>query len=216
MWLSVFIIVTCVGFIGYMIVYKPEKLEILDRVTSPEIEYYATGFSKPLDESEKPVKKRKVKVRHEPPECLVAGEGPEDLECPKPHNGGHKYKNEERCRAILEKIYHPHKFPSVRPSWLKNPATKRNLEIDMYCHELKIEGREKPVRLGLERNGKQHYQKTKFHRTKKDVIYQFRRDQWKIKRCQELGVNLISVPYWVRPEELENYIRDHLKKMNLL
>jgi len=214
MWISIIFIFLCVGFIGYIIVHKPEKLEILDRVTSGDIEYYTTGFAKPVDDV--PMPKKKKTVRHEPPECLVAGEGPVELEKPKPHEGGMKFKNEERCREILERLYPGHEFPSVRPKWLKNPATKRNLELDMYCHELRVDGHKDPVRLGLEFNGKQHYQKTKFHKTKKDVIYQFRKDEWKYKKCKELGINLIVVPYWVRPEELENYIRDNLKKMKLL
>ena len=61
-----------------------------------------------------------------------------------------------------------------------------------------------------------NYQKTKFHKTKKDVIYQFRKDEWKAKKCQELGITLIQVPYWVRPEELENYIKEWLIKMGKL
>lgn len=202
MWLAILILLACVAFIAYIVIQKPEKLEFIDRVTSPKVEYFATGFAKPVGETSK-----KKTVRHEPPECLVAGDGPEDLECPKPHTGGTKYKNEERCRKILEKLYPGHKFPSVRPNWLKNPATKRNLELDMYCHELRIAG---------EYDGKQHFQKTKFHKSKKDVIYQFRKDEWKAKRCQELGITLIRVPYWVRPEELENFIKERLIKLGKL
>jgi len=189
-----------------MLIYKPEKFDVLDKVINRDVEEFVVGFSKPTYES-KPTKKKKEKLHHDEPEILIADpNSPDDLECPEPRVGGTKFKNEERCRAILEKIYGK-KFPSVRPTWLRNPATKRCLEIDCYNHEL---------RLGLERNGKQHYQKTKFHKTKNDVIYQFRKDQWKLKRCQELGIQIISVPYWVRPEELENYIRENLIKVGKL
>lgn len=205
MWLGVIIIIICVIFIGYMVICKPERLDALDKVLSPEVEDVVTGFSGPS-----------VKRKREEPECVIPDDGPDDLSCPKPREGGTKFKNEERCRAILERIYEGYKFPSVRPSWLKNPATKRNLEIDMYCHELKIKGRDKPVRLGLEFNGKQHYQKTKFHKNRSELVYQYRRDEWKKHKCKKLGVHLITVPYYIRPEELENFIRGELYKLGLL
>lgn len=187
-----------------MIVHKPDKLEFLDKVISRDVEIYTSSFDPP---SSKKKNTKKKKVHFDDPELLIANsESPDDLECPVPREGGTKFKNEERCRAILEKIYKK-KFPSVRPTWLRNPATKRCLELDCYCHELRI---------ALEYNGRQHYQKTGFHKTKNDVIYQFRKDQWKLKKCQELGIHVISVPYWVRPEELENYIRQNLKKLGLL
>jgi hypothetical protein len=49
-----------------------------------------------------------------------------------------KKKHETECRRILESIYHPYTFPSVRPDFLKNPATGRNLEIDCFNNQLKI------------------------------------------------------------------------------
>lgn len=183
---------------------KPEKLEVLDKVINRDVETMVYGFSKPSSIPKK--KKGKKKVEHPEPEILIPDDCSESLECPVPREGGTRFKNEERCRAIMEKIYNK-KFPSVRPSWLKNPATKRNLELDIYCHEL---------RLAVEYNGKQHYQKTKFHKSHKDVVYQFRRDQFKAKRCQKLGITLIEVPYWVRPEELERFLRQQLVKAGKL
>src|SRR3972149_7977852 len=46
-------------------------------------------------------------------------------------------KNEDRCRAILEKFYGK-RFPSCRPAFLKNPLTKKNLEVDCFCKEMNI------------------------------------------------------------------------------
>lgn len=110
-------------------------------------------------------------------------------------------KNEKRCRKILETIYGVD-FPTVRPSWLKNPATKRNLEIDCYNHDLRI---------GLEYSpDSSHTTVGSFHKTKESLIYQIRKDQWKAKRCKELGITLITVPGWA-VSDLKGYITRKLK-----
>lgn len=131
------------------------------------------------------------------------------------HRGGrrkrHKKKRinktEEMCRTIIQKIYN-RPFPSKRPSFLKSPMTKKNLELDCYNADLRI---------ALEYNGEQHYRFVPyFHKTKKDFYAQVHRDDWKRKRCRELGIRLIEVPYWVIPIELEEYITNELKKKGCL
>lgn len=122
------------------------------------------------------------------------------LECPQSLGKG-GMKNEKRCRSILEKIYKKD-FPTVRPNWLKNPATKRNLEIDCYNHEL---------RLGLEYSpDSTHYAMGSFHKTKESLIYQMRKDAWKRKRCKELGITLIVIPSWAT-SNLKGYIVNKLR-----
>lgn len=115
-------------------------------------------------------------------------------------------KNEERCRVIVENLYPGHKFLTVRPDWLKNPTTGRNLELDMYCHELKI---------ALEYQGLQHTEMTKFHRTRGDLIYQYRKDTYKMQRCKELGITLLQIPHWVKPLELEHFIKNGLQRLQV-
>lgn len=116
-------------------------------------------------------------------------------------------KTEEMCRKIIEKIYNK-PFPSIRPDFLKSPVTKKNLEIDCYNEELRI---------GLEYNGKQHYTYTPhFHRNKKNFLSQVHRDDWKRKKCRELGIRLIEIPYWVVPVDLEDYIKKELRKKGCL
>lgn len=119
-----------------------------------------------------------------------------------------RWKNEERCRAILENIYRK-PFKSVRPAWLKNPATGHNLEIDCYNEELK---------LGLEYDGIQHSKYTPyFHRKgEKQFIYGVLKDTWKNKRCKERGITLIHVPHYILPENLKSYIVKQLRKANRL
>lgn len=116
-------------------------------------------------------------------------------------------KTEEKCRKIIEKIYRK-PFPSVRPNFLKSPLTRKNLELDCYNAELKI---------AIEYNGQQHYTYTPhFHKSKKDFYSQVHRDDWKRKKCQELGIRLIEIPYWIVPDRLEDYIRKELIKKNCL
>lgn len=51
--------------------------------------------------------------------------------------GKRSRKGEKRTREIIERIT-GRKFPSVRPNFLKNPKTGRNLELDMYNDSLKL------------------------------------------------------------------------------
>lgn len=116
-------------------------------------------------------------------------------------------KTEEMCRTIIQKIYGK-PFPSVRPDFLRSPATKKNLELDCYNKELRI---------ALEYNGQQHYTYTPyFHKTKKNFYSQVHRDDWKRSRCRELGIRLIEIPYWITPLDLEDYIIRELKKKGCL
>ncbi len=116
-------------------------------------------------------------------------------------------KTEEMCRTLLKKIYNK-PFPTIRPDFLRSPRTKKNLELDCYNKELRI---------ALEYNGPQHYTYTPhFHKNKKNFYSQVHRDDWKRKRCRELGIRLIEVPYWVIPIDLEDYIIRELKKKGCL
>jgi hypothetical protein len=165
----------------------------------------------------KPKKKRKKKkVEPAEPGVVIGDDCSDSLECPKPYpdNGN---KNEHRCRLILQEIYGK-PFPSVRPKWLKNPATKRNLELDMYCHRLEFinnKGVKKVVRLACEYDGKQHTAMTQFHGSKRELLYQMQRDKWKNLKCKKLGVTLLRVPYWAK-EDLKGYITRSLDSIGLL
>lgn len=123
-------------------------------------------------------------------------------------------KHEEKCRSIFEKIFKK-KFKSVRPDWLKNPVTKKNLELDGYCDDIKTKyGRG----LAFEYDGIQHSKYTShFHKKgPKEFIYQTKKDSWKDFRCKEMGVVLIRIPHFVIFDDLERYITTKLKKEGLL
>jgi hypothetical protein len=114
------------------------------------------------------------------------------------------YKYEERCRDIVEQLFNK-PFPKVRPHFLKNPKTNRNLELDVYNEQLK---------LAIERNDTQHYFYTPFFH-KNDPI-NFKNQQWRdnFKRdvCISKGITLIEVPYTVKYKELNNFILYELEK----
>jgi len=110
-------------------------------------------------------------------------------------------RGETICCKVMQNIYKK-PFKTCRPNWLKNPETGHNLELDCYNEELKI---------AVEYNGSQHYKfPNSYHSTKEKFIQQVRRDKFKQKMCDSYGVYLISVPYTVPFEDIEDYIKNRL------
>lgn len=111
---------------------------------------------------------------------------------------------ERICKITLE-ILTGYRFESVRPDWLRNPLTGRNLELDCYNDTLK---------LALEYNGQQHYIFTpRFHKDEYDLELQIYRDELKQSLCDQNGVTLIIVPYTISKQELCSYI---LRKLRIV
>lgn len=78
-------------------------------------------------------------------------------------------------------------FIKIRPDFLKNPITGRNLEYDFYCERLK---------LAIEYNGRQHYEYVaRFHNSYEDFKSQIYRDDIKKRISREMNIALIIVPY---------------------
>ena len=116
-------------------------------------------------------------------------------------------KKEDVCRDIFEQIFKS-EFPTKRPSFLKNPDTGRNLELDGYNNDL---------RLAFEYNGHQHLEfPNTFHRTFEDFQRQVKRDQFKKLRCEELGIVLVTIPHTVDRDDLEPFIRKKLQMVGYL
>lgn len=108
-------------------------------------------------------------------------------------------KGEKLCMQVLTKIYKK-PFYRVRPDFLRNPETGRNLELDVFNSELGI---------ACEYHGKQHYSYPSFPgQTREDFIKAVRKDLYKIKTCRSLGIYLIVVPY--RVKNIEEFIRSRL------
>jgi hypothetical protein len=119
-------------------------------------------------------------------------------------------KHEEKCRIIFQVLFNQ-KFESVRPGWLKNPVTGRNLELDGFCPTIMT-----PLGRGLafEYDGEQHSKYNKhFHRHGPDeFLYQVKKDSWKDLRCKQEGVMLIRIPHYIAYNELRPYIVRQLQK----
>lgn len=106
-------------------------------------------------------------------------------------------KGERECRRVMEMLYNK-QFPKVRPQFLRNPETGYLLELDCYCEELK---------LAVEYNGSQHYIWPNYtNQSHENFIKQRRRDQLKVDLCDLNGVYLISVPYNVPLDQIQDYI----------
>ena len=148
-----------------------------------------------------------------------------DYICPKGHQGSISYSNfqqgqgcsqcsqgrsEKLSRDIFEDIMGV-KFPSGRYQFLTNPETGKPLELDGYSKELN---------LAFEYQGEQHYKFVDhFHKTKDEFKKSQERDIFKYKKCVELGITLIIIPYkfnCYNPEELKTYIRDQLISHKLI
>lgn len=112
-------------------------------------------------------------------------------------------KGETKCRQVLENMFNK-PFPKVRPKFLFNTTTGRNLELDMFNSDLLI---------ACEYNGQQHYNYTPFfHRSRQAFYDQQNRDNLKRRVCKKLGIKLIEVPYTIPNNQIENFIRKELNK----
>lgn len=110
-------------------------------------------------------------------------------------------KFENNVGTILHEITKK-EFVSIRPSWLKNPKTGRNLELDLYNEQLK---------LAVEVQGRQHYVYTPYyHKSYQDFKDQQERDRLKNELCRKRGIRLIYVPYTISNNNYK--IKQLLKK----
>ena len=119
------------------------------------------------------------------------------------YKNNHMSKGEALCKQVIEEIYNA-PFYCVRPDFLKNPETGRNLELDLYNDFHKV---------AVEYDGEQHYRfPNSFHKTREEFINQVRRDEYKIDMCDKHGIYLIRVPYNLKLEynEIKIYIEYYL------
>jgi hypothetical protein len=111
-------------------------------------------------------------------------------------------KYETECRHILEQLF-AKPFAKVRPAFLRNPKTGRNLEIDIFNAELA---------LAVEYDGIFHAQfEPRFHRHLADFQYQQEKDRLKDHLCAANNVVLIRIPHTVPFQRLKQHIVQELQ-----
>jgi len=129
------------------------------------------------------------------------------------YTGDKRWKMQTMCKIILTSLT-GEQFISIRPQWLRNPLTGKNIELDMYNERLS---------LACEYNGRQHYEYTPhFHKERycaydKKIVdgmrhfeLQVYRDDLKKTLCDKNGVTLIIIPYTISPYDLVSYIHSKL------
>lgn len=116
-------------------------------------------------------------------------------------------KGEIECKRVVTSLFNK-PFYKIRPDFLQNDETGHNLEIDIFNDELK---------LGIEYNGRQHYDYLPyFHKDYNTFLKQKYRDELKTKRCLQHGVQLIVVPYTIKHKEIETFLLRELKRLQYL
>lgn len=113
---------------------------------------------------------------------------------------------EQKCKEFMEFVFQK-PFEKVRPTFLTNPITNSPLEIDCYNKELK---------LGVEYNGKQHYEYNKMMHNDNKLNFQNQqyRDYIKKDLCKQNNIDLIIVPYTIETEKIPEFLYNELKKLN--
>jgi hypothetical protein len=123
------------------------------------------------------------------------------------------HKHEERCREIFQEIFGV-EFKTIRPDWLKNPATGKPLELDGYNPNIMT-----PMGRGIafEYDGIQHAKYTPTFQPKGPVefFYQVKKDSWKDAVCKQRRLMLIRIPNFVSYNDLERFIKGALRKRGM-
>jgi len=92
-------------------------------------------------------------------------------------------------KSVFQRIIGREVLHNIRPNFMKNPITRRNLELDIYDPVEKI---------AIEYNGIQHYfYVEKFHKSYNDFVDQQERDVIKKRLCMNNNIHLIVVPYYI-------------------
>lgn len=125
-------------------------------------------------------------------------------------------KGERECRRVLERIYMV-RFPTVRPAWLTSTETNAKLEIDCYAEvPIEVNGTTLIIPIGCEYQGEQHYRVIDTFQDERAHNAQKWNDEYKKRLCTLHGVHLIEVPYTIKLQNIEEYIKKELSIRNIL
>jgi hypothetical protein len=113
--------------------------------------------------------------------------------------------HEQATREAFERITGK-RFPKVRPRFLRNASTGRNLELDGYCEELKM---------AFEYDGDLHSTfPNSFHRTHAQFVAQQQRDILKEKLCRQANIRLFRVASDVALKDIFSCVKSLLQPPN--
>ena len=114
-------------------------------------------------------------------------------------------KGEVECRRVLEKIF-KRPFNKARPDFLNNPVTGGNFNLELDCFN-------EELGLAVEYNGVQHYKFVPFfHKNNEAFLNQKYRDDMKRRICKEHKIALIEVPYTVKVDDIEYFLKSEIQK----
>ena len=139
---------------------------------------------------------------------------PDEYYAPRKRKGKGKVKQskgEAECLRVLEKLRGKEAQVQVRYlDELKNELTGHNLELDIFIPNDVNIGRYK--HLACEYHGKHHYNVVKlFHPLGQESLnYQQWKDNRKVEMCDNAGIYLITVPYNVPFNKIEDFITHYL------
>lgn len=112
-------------------------------------------------------------------------------------------KGEIECRRVLEETFH-RSFGKARPNFLSNPVTGGNFNLELDCYN-------KDLHLAVEYQGIQHYKYTPyFHKNNETFLNQKYRDELKRRICKDNIITLIEVPYTIKIENIDEYLKKEL------
>jgi hypothetical protein len=116
-----------------------------------------------------------------------------------------KFVSERICRGVFETLFQK-KFPKTRPNWLTTGRNERS-ELDGYCAQLG---------LAFEYHGEQHYRRVRhFHRRASVFVKRRTDDLRKMSLCRARGVQLVVVPYSIKYNSMEVFIREQARKLGV-
>jgi hypothetical protein len=112
--------------------------------------------------------------------------------------------SEELCRVHFEDIFGENFF-KTKPKWLLNYNGNR-MEIDGYSEKLRI---------GFEYNGVQHYKKSYYTKSQKELEERINSDKLKQMLCKKNGVKLFVITYETDVINFEKEILRQAKKLKV-
>ena len=97
-----------------------------------------------------------------------------------------KWKREEELYQLIKKVYKKYNvINQYKPLFLKNPYGGQQ-SIDIYIEDIKI---------GIEYQGKQHYEAISIFGGDEGLLQTQLRDRRKLDKCTENGVKVVYIKY---------------------